>query len=207
MKPTPAIVQPAVDLVKLTHQWEMLCGREERTEKTLAEVRLEKGRLLKQARGAFPTTGNDGAWSKHLAKWNIPDRTARDYMRLAGYVESTSAKHAEAETDNETEAVPTYAQAGIVKSKVEPSTRAIESKENTSPTKPSTTDVDDPEQYRISYLIRAEQAVEFADMTIPMIREFYELKPKRKKDHKELVDWARRAADAWTRLANQLEQE
>jgi hypothetical protein len=103
----PAEIRPAVDIAKLSRQWDLACGREERTEKSLAEIRLEKGKLLVEARKAFPAKGPKAAgWGQLLAKWHIEERTARNYMSLAGYVESVS------ETFSDT---PTYAEAGIVK--------------------------------------------------------------------------------------------
>ncbi len=101
-------IRPVVDLAKLSAAWEQLDAKEQRT---LGEIRLAKGNLLREARKAFPTTGNDGAWAKHLEKWKIPPQTARDYMKLAGYVESTSTNFVEAEPP----ALPTYAEAGIKK--------------------------------------------------------------------------------------------
>lgn len=110
---TVAEVRPSVDLAKLAHQWDSACGREERAEKSLGEIRLEKGRILVEARKAFPARGPKAkGWGELLAKWRIAEQTARDYMRLAGYVEEISTKFVE--TDGPSP-IPTYAEAGIVK--------------------------------------------------------------------------------------------
>lgn len=116
--PLIAEVRPAVDLVKLAHLWDLACGKEDRSEqakavaeKTLGEARLEKGRLLVEARKAFPARGPKAkGWGELLAKWKIDERTARRYMSLAGYVEDGISDNV-----SETRPVPTYAQAGITK--------------------------------------------------------------------------------------------
>lgn len=114
MRDHGAIVQPATDIAKLTLQWELLDAREERT---LAEIRVAKGKLLVEARKAFPRTGNDGGWSKLLAKWKVDRDTALRYMKLAGHVESMAAAEDDEPTSGKKSEVeiPTYATAGIVK--------------------------------------------------------------------------------------------
>lgn len=118
MRDHGAIVQPATDIAKLSLQWELLDAREERT---LAEIRVGKGKLLIEARKAFPRTGNNGGWSKLLAKWKVDRDTALRYMKLAGHVESAAATSAESEDDELASGkksevnIPTYAAAGIIK--------------------------------------------------------------------------------------------
>ena len=111
--PAPAIVENSVDLAKLRNQWEMACGREERTEKSLAEVRLEKGRILVEARKAFPAKGpKSSGWGDLLRKWNIELVTAWNYMKLAGYVDKVSSNN-----EDTSRPIPTYTEAGITKPK------------------------------------------------------------------------------------------
>lgn len=105
MRNPAAEVSPAVDLARLSSEWDLLEGREQRT---LAEIRLAKGKLLVEARKSFPTTGRGAGWAEHLRKWKIDDETARRYMKLAGYVEKLPQSEA-------VSAPPTYAEAGIVK--------------------------------------------------------------------------------------------
>jgi hypothetical protein len=104
-----AEVSPEVDIVKLTNRWDAACGREERAEKSLAEIRLDKGRILVEAREAFPSRGPKAkGWGELLRQWRIEERTALRYMELAGYVEKVSDKVSE---------IPTYAEIGITKTK------------------------------------------------------------------------------------------
>lgn len=116
-RPVSAEVQAAVDLVKLRDEWERACGREDRAEKSLAEVRLEKGRILVEARKAFPARGpNARGWGELLARWRIPQQTAWEYMRLAGYVEEREEiSPSVGEID-----IPTREEAGIAKPKAKP---------------------------------------------------------------------------------------
>lgn len=110
MRKPAAIVEAAVDLEKLRAQWDLACGAESRAETSLGEARLKKGRLLVEARKAFPARGPKAkGWGELLAKWGIDDETARRYMKLAGYVEDFP--------QSEGNHVPTYAEAGIVKPK------------------------------------------------------------------------------------------
>lgn len=128
MRPVPAEVRPDIDLVMLRHQWDLACGKEERAEKTLAETRLEKGRILVNARKAFPARGpRSRGWGELLAKWKIAEQTARDYMKLAGYVEEVSTNFVE--TD-EPRSVPTYAEAGIAKPRAPVEPREVEIKDD-----------------------------------------------------------------------------
>jgi hypothetical protein len=108
-KPVPAEVRAVVDLVKLRDEWERACGREDRAEKSLSEVRLEKGRILVEARKAFPARGPKAkGWGELLEKWKVDQKTAWNYMSMAGFVEEREIS----ETFTE---IPTYAEAGIVK--------------------------------------------------------------------------------------------
>lgn len=111
MRDNGAIVESAVDIAKLTHLWEQLDAREQRT---LGEIRLAKGRLLVEARHGFPLHGPYArGWGELLAKWKIAEQTARDYMKFAGYVEVSTKFVA---TD-EPRKLPTYAEAGIVRAR------------------------------------------------------------------------------------------
>lgn len=111
MKP-PAIVAPEITEAEVVNRWDMATEREGRAEKTLAETRLEKGRILVQARTLYPAKGRtDGGWSKLLAKLRCPEQTARDYMKLAGYTDALPKDSHEVRGNT----VPTYAEAGIVK--------------------------------------------------------------------------------------------
>lgn len=104
-------VQPAVSLATLRNRWEMLDAKEQRT---LAEIRLEKGRILVEARKAWAPRGPsrvDGmTWSEWLALPGIRLTTDRalDYMKYAGYVE-VSGNFPETSPAE----LPTYAEAGI----------------------------------------------------------------------------------------------
>jgi hypothetical protein len=90
-----AEIAPAVDIARLTHEWDALDGREQRT---LAEFRVAKGKLLIEARRAFPARGPRAkGWGELLTKWRIAERTARDYMKLAGYVEENEVSASFAE--------------------------------------------------------------------------------------------------------------
>ena len=83
MRPPAAIIAPAIDVARLTHDWEMLAGKEERT---LDEFRLSKGKLLVEARKAFPLSGPKArGWGDLLRLWRVDDATALRYMERAGY--------------------------------------------------------------------------------------------------------------------------
>ena len=70
-------------------------------------------KLLQPRRNPQPSLGpGKGKWGELLKKLGVAERTARDYMKLAGYVE-VSAKLA---ADNaQPIVIPTYSQAGISK--------------------------------------------------------------------------------------------
>lgn len=105
MKPA-AVVAPEITEAEIVNRWDLATGREERAEKTLAETRLEKGRILVEARKMYPATGRSaGGWGRLLEKLRVDGETARRYMLLAGHVEKAP----------QSEEVPTYAEAGIVK--------------------------------------------------------------------------------------------
>lgn len=111
MRDHGAIVQPASDIAKLTVQWELAHGREQRAETSLAQARLDKGRLLVEARKSFSRSGPKArGWGELLEKWEIDERTARRYMELAGYVESRVD-----EVSDKVSEIPTYVEAGITK--------------------------------------------------------------------------------------------
>lgn len=115
-KPTIIDVQPAVDLESLkteTHRALVALQDAERREQHAAEQagrakesaarrRLELGRALIEARKAWPARGPRAkGWGAFLEDLGIPERTARDYMALAGYVE-ISAK------DDDLAEIPTH---------------------------------------------------------------------------------------------------
>lgn len=129
MIPVPAIVERAVDEidVQIGDAWHALRLAEQREEKTVgaaakaqevarkateesARRRLELGRLLAEKRKAWPARGPKAkGWGEFLEKIGIEERTARNYMQLAGYVEEIS----ETEKSVSETPIPTYAQAGI----------------------------------------------------------------------------------------------
>jgi phage N-6-adenine-methyltransferase len=74
--------------------------------------RLAIGKYLVLARREWPARGPRAkGWGEFLARMDLPERTARDYMALAGYAEEISAAAAETSDDE----VPTYRDAGIDK--------------------------------------------------------------------------------------------
>jgi hypothetical protein len=179
LKPVPAIVQQSVDLNKLTRAWESACGQETRAEKTLAEVRLEKGRLLVEARKAFPARGPKAkGWGELLERWGLNQQTAWKYMALAGYV-------ADRISPQESEIVPTYAEAGIVRRPTTPrrGEEVVETYDD---------EDDEPDTSRAAYLIRADQAMRFAVCAGSV--------------DKEMIRIARQCAQLWSKLANEMEK-
>jgi N6-adenosine-specific RNA methylase IME4 len=77
--------------------------------------RLQLGRLLVEARKAFPKAGTKAAgWGELLHRLGLPQSTAWRYMEIAGHVE-TGRKEAEAAglSCTENERPPTYAEVGI----------------------------------------------------------------------------------------------
>lgn len=194
MKNIAAEIRPAIDLAKLTVAWELLDAREART---LKEIALEKGRLLKEARKAFPRSGPAArGWGEFLTKWKIAEQTARDYMKLAGYVEEIATKFVETPI-----AIPTYAEAGIVKPKkpsrasLDASVEVEDSDEDIDEVAQDSfaTDTSDHQGYLAAYLIRADQAARFA---------IY-----RGSVSKDVIAMARRVAEAWMKLVNELEKK
>lgn len=95
MKEVPAIVAEAkVDVAgevsdaKLS--WKRLDGMETAARELPGE-RLVMGRRLVSLRRHWPTSGPKAkGWGDALKKIGIPERTARDYMALAGYVDEQS---------------------------------------------------------------------------------------------------------------------
>lgn len=188
MKTIAPEIRPAVDLARLRHEYELLDAREART---IGEIRLSKGKILKEARKAFPTRGpNAKGWGELLEEWKVPQQTAWEYMKLAGYVEEFSPSLGE---------TPTRVEAGITKPKsreslpasveVEDSDEDVEDDEQGS----FAADTSDPQSYLAAYLIRADQAARFA---------IY-----RGSVSKDVIAMARRVAEAWIKLANELEKK
>lgn len=131
MRPVPAIVEsviaPAIsqvrslfsDLRETDAQVEKADKRFEdatrirtRVREQQARLRLELGRALVEVRKQWPARGPKAkGWGEFLEREGIEERTARNYMELAGYADEISETHAD---DSETQ-VPTYADAGIDK--------------------------------------------------------------------------------------------
>lgn len=102
-------IRPAIDLASLDRKWTALQDEEART---LAEIRIEKGKLLIQARKAFPEHGSrhSKGWLGQLEKWKITESTAQRYMKFAGYAETTTPTMTGVKGKS-----PTYIDAGITK--------------------------------------------------------------------------------------------
>lgn len=178
-------VRSTVNLVELYNRWKVASGREENTEKTLAETRLEKGRILVEARKAFPAKGPKSAgWGELLTKWCVKEETALRYMKLAGHVDAeVSGK--KPDTDDK---IPTYAKAGIVK---RPVLRVVPDPEDD-----EEDDIEEeiePEHYKSAFLLRADQAIRFGSYSGPV--------------GKEVVSWAWRVARHWEKLAQKMEKD
>lgn len=121
MRDVPAIVQAAVDVQQLARaiaKEHIALQDDERNadaaeKKTIsyresaARRRVEIGRLLIEAKRGV----KHGGWSPYLAKLGIEERSARNWMSLAGYAESKT------ETDGRVSDLPapTLADAGIDK--------------------------------------------------------------------------------------------
>lgn len=125
MRDVAAIVAPSVDVDRIgreIHAAQIALQDAERqadaAEKSAsqkreeaAQRRLELGRLLCDARKAWPSRGpNAKGWGEFLLKVGIEQEAARRMMALSGYVEEISLSR----TD-ERETVPTYAEVGIDK--------------------------------------------------------------------------------------------
>lgn len=79
-----------------------------------ARRRLELGKALVRARGAWPASGPRArGWGEFLDREGIEERTAQRYMQLAGYVASTTAEIPDTSAPVSGISVPTYAEAGI----------------------------------------------------------------------------------------------
>jgi hypothetical protein len=109
---TIAIVAPAVDTTIMERRIQTAWIAVQKGNASAADARrradqqrLALGRLLVDARPAWPASGPPAAgWGAFLEKVGIPERTARRYMRLAGYVEIS---------DTVSETIPSYSEAGI----------------------------------------------------------------------------------------------
>jgi hypothetical protein len=124
VKPTPTIVEPAVDVARIGDEVRAAHAalRDAEAQERKAEIQVEKsreeaarrrldlGRALAKARKAWPARGPKAkGWGDFLREQGIPESTAKDYMRLAGFVEVSTTD------DDVVETVPTYAEAGIDK--------------------------------------------------------------------------------------------
>jgi len=106
---------------EIINRWDLATGREERAEKaeevaskTKREARLEKGRILRDARKLYPATGRSaGGWGELLKELRTDDETARRLMKLAVEVDGENPLTS-TEMRGFPAAIPTYAQAGIV---------------------------------------------------------------------------------------------
>lgn len=81
MRDIVAEVRPAVDLARIVHEWDMLCGQEQRS---VAEFKAAKTRLLIKARDAFNSRG-DGFVEFVEKKLKTPFSTAHRWMIDAGW--------------------------------------------------------------------------------------------------------------------------
>lgn len=188
MKP-PAIVAPEITEAEIVNRWDAATGREQRAEKTLAESRLEKGRILVTARKMYPARGPKAkGWGDLLRRLRIDEDTALRYMRLAGHVDEEISRNVREISDP----LPTYAEAGIVKKPA-----LVEVDEDYDDEQDITDDVE-PENYRTAFVLRADQSIKFATDCGSLSRNI--------KITNELRTWVRRAADAWASLANTLEK-
>ncbi|MGN6107088.1 MAG: hypothetical protein ACTHU0_18420, partial [Kofleriaceae bacterium] len=111
MKPVPAIVETSLDsdkaharavyaqLRESEVQEAKLAKRAESARETTARVRLELGRALAKVRKGWPARGPRAkGWGEWLEAEGIEERTARDLMELAGYVEVSAPGEDGAET-------------------------------------------------------------------------------------------------------------
>ena len=124
MRDVAAIVQPAFDIDRIQREVaaavialqdaerveKAATEKAERSREEAARRRLDLGRMLVEARKAWPSRGPKAkGWGEFLLKVGIAERTAQKYMQFAGHVEISASNEDEAET------VPTYAAAGIDK--------------------------------------------------------------------------------------------
>lgn len=73
-----------------------------------ARLRVELGRALAEVRKQWPARGPKAkGWGEFLAREGIAERTAREYMQLAGFVDEVSA------TDGDVAEIPTRRDIGI----------------------------------------------------------------------------------------------
>jgi hypothetical protein len=101
-----------------------------------ARRRLELGKQLVRARAFWPARGPKAkGWGEFLVKLGIEERTARNYMQLAGYVDEVS------ETDGDVSEIPTYADAGMDK---RPRLSIVRDQESDPPPADHVDDVVDP---------------------------------------------------------------
>ncbi len=126
-----AEVQPVVNVAKLladAQRMQIQIADGERAiahnTEVVAGYRLKLGQILVEARKGFPARGpKAAAWGRFIADIGISQRTAHNYMKLAGYVGEISETVSEtsqataggkvSETDGENRSrVPTYHEAG-----------------------------------------------------------------------------------------------
>ena len=93
MRPTPAIVRPAVDLGWITSQIVNLNSEINAGERALDERRKKLGKLLIEARKAFhPSTSPNNGWAEWVeGTAGISSRTAHRYMALVTVAAQASA--------------------------------------------------------------------------------------------------------------------
>jgi hypothetical protein len=124
MTPIPAVVQVVID-VEILAERILAAINEERTldvqlgnlQERLAHKRVAIGKLLREARPAWPERGPRAkGWGDYLTRLGISEVTAWRYMELAGAVVSFSEK----ETPDQPPDVPSYAELGIDKRAREP---------------------------------------------------------------------------------------
>ena len=123
-----SIVRPAADLVQLAQEVrranESLSAAEKLEQRTAeqaasareraANARLTLGRLLVEARKAWPARGPKAkGWGDFLREQGIGEDSALRYMMLAGYVGEIS--RTDGDVRETPPRVPTYAEAGIKK--------------------------------------------------------------------------------------------
>lgn len=202
MRDHGAIVEQVVDLDRIVHEWEMLEGQEQRS---MAEFRTAKAKLLIKARGGF-TGRADGFKAFVVNKLKTPYTTALDWMKAAGYSPPKSDKadqygsRTDSNKSDDTASEHSKEPGG--------GDTSTESKPTAFGKETASGKEQDPENYRTAFLLRANAAVEYATMTPPLLAEYYRFKPRgRDKHHSEFIAIARRAAAAWTDLVNQLESK
>lgn len=182
MASVPAIVRANVDLDKIKHQCKL---ERDKRDRSIAAFKQNTAKLMIQARAAFNKRG-DGFVAFVEEATGESYKTVAVWMKDAGYIPhkepGAGGNHARNEHDS---------------SSADPESSSEGESLPDDEEDPETAEDLSPEHQRSVFLLRADQALQFAEYFTSYQGPITE----------DVATWARRVADAWIKLARNMERK